>query len=61
MALEAGARKEHNGAKRGKGAWCRKVDAKKAGRKFRRRNAKREIVEQLSDKGDLHEYASPNC
>lgn len=41
MALEAGARKEHNGAKRGKGAWCRKVDAKKAGRKFRRRNAKR--------------------
>jgi hypothetical protein len=48
MALEAGARKaEHNGAKRGKGAWCRKVDAKKAGRKFRRRNAKWEIKTQL--------------
>jgi hypothetical protein len=48
MALEAGARKDHNGAKRGKGAWCRKVDAKKAGRKFRRRNAKWEIEYQLS-------------
>jgi hypothetical protein len=47
MALEAGARKEHNGPKRGKGAWCRKVDAKKAGRKFRRKNSKREIREQL--------------
>jgi hypothetical protein len=48
MAFEAGARKEHNGAKHGKGAWCRKVDAKKAGKKFRRRNAKREIKVQLS-------------
>jgi hypothetical protein len=47
MAFESGAHKEHNGAKRGKGAWCRKVDAKKAGKKFRRRNAKREIVEQM--------------
>jgi hypothetical protein len=48
MALEAGARKDHNGSKRGKGAWCRKVDAKKAGRKFRRRDAKAEIKDQLS-------------
>jgi hypothetical protein len=41
MALEAGAKKtEHNGAKNGGGAWCKRVDAKLASRKRRRRNSK---------------------
>lgn len=42
MALESGAKKiEHNGPKRGRGAWCRKADAKQASRKRRRALSKR--------------------
>jgi len=44
MALSAGAKKtEHNGAKRGRGTRCRKVEAKQASRKRRRADAKKLI------------------
>lgn len=44
MSLSAGAKKtEHNGPKRGRGAWCRKRDAKLASSKRRREYGKKLI------------------
>lgn len=38
---------EHAGPKRGKGAWCRKVDAKQAAKRERRTAGKRLIAAAL--------------
>ncbi len=45
MALHGLGKIEHSGPKRGRGAWCRKADAKKASSKRRRRAARAEITE----------------
>ena len=42
---------EHKGAKKGKGAWCRKVDAKTASKKHRRNEDKEEIEKGKTKEG----------
>lgn len=49
MSLEKLLKTEHNGAKRGQGAWTTKYEAKTASRKRRRKNWKKELKTTSTD------------